>query len=55
MNAVIVMAHLKTKATTGNSQQREQWKWSLVRGLYERGFERKDIIKLGNCTTQLSC
>ncbi|MUH01317.1 hypothetical protein F7734_57230 [Scytonema sp. UIC 10036] len=44
--AVIVMAHLKTKATTGNSQQREQWKWSLVRGLYERGFERKDIIKL---------
>lgn len=44
--AVIVMAHLKTKATTGNSQQREQWKWNLVRGLYERGFERKDIIKL---------
>ena len=44
--AIIVMAHLKTKATTGNLQQREQWKWRLIRGLYDRGFERKQIIKL---------
>jgi hypothetical protein len=44
--ASIVMAHLKTKVTTGKSLEREQWKWSLVRGLYERGFERQEIIKL---------
>ncbi|MBD2776400.1 transposase [Iningainema tapete] len=44
--AVIAMAHLKTKATGGKSPEREQWKWSLVRGLYERGFERQEIIKL---------
>ena len=44
--AIIVMAHLKTKATTANPSQREQWKWRLVRGLYERGLEREQIIKL---------
>ncbi len=44
--AIIVMAHLKTKATTGKLQQREQWKWTLIRGLYDRGFEREQIIKL---------
>jgi predicted nucleic acid-binding protein len=44
--AIIVMAHLKTKATTGKLQQREQWKWRLIRGLYDRGFERNQIIKL---------
>ncbi len=40
------MAHLKTKATTGKPQDREQGKWSVVRGLYERGYDREDIIKL---------
>ncbi|MFB8791168.1 MAG: transposase [Potamolinea sp.] len=44
--AVMIMAHLKTKATRGNPQQREQWKWNLVRGLYDRGYDREDIIKL---------
>ncbi|MEB3189418.1 MAG: hypothetical protein VKL42_03645 [Snowella sp.] len=44
--AMIVMAHLKTKATTGNPEQREVWKWSLIRGLYERGLTRERIIKL---------
>ncbi|MCZ8224756.1 MAG: hypothetical protein O9324_12590, partial [Microcystis sp. LE19-84.1B] len=44
--AIIVMAHLKTKATTGKLQQREQWKWTLIRGLYEKEFEREQIIKL---------
>lgn len=44
--AVMVMAHLKTKATRGNPQQREQWKWNLVRGLYDRGYHREDIMKL---------
>jgi hypothetical protein len=44
--AIIVIAHLKTKATTGNPEKREEWKWSLVRGLYNRGLEREQIIKL---------
>ena len=44
--AMIAMAHLKTKATTGKPDEREQWKWSLVRGLYERGYDRENIIKL---------
>lgn len=44
--AMIVMAHLKTKGTGGNLQEREKWKWRLVRGLYERGLDREQIIKL---------
>jgi hypothetical protein len=44
--AIIVMAHLKTKATTKNLEQREQWKWTLIRGLYDQGWERKQVIKL---------
>ncbi|MFN6272994.1 MAG: hypothetical protein ACK4ZI_09110 [Microcystis sp.] len=40
------MAHLKKKATTGKLPQREQWKWKLIRGLYEKEFEREQIIKL---------
>ncbi|MFM6406306.1 MAG: hypothetical protein ACKPGT_17225, partial [Microcystis sp.] len=35
-----------TKATTGKLPEREQWKWRLIRGLYDRGFEREQIIKL---------
>lgn len=44
--ATIVMAHLKTKATTSNLTEREQWKWSLVRALYQKGLTRFDIINL---------
>ncbi|WP_017716040.1 Rpn family recombination-promoting nuclease/putative transposase [Kamptonema formosum] len=44
--AVMVMAHLKTKATRGTPQEREQWKWSLVRGLFERDYNREQIEKL---------
>jgi hypothetical protein len=40
------MAHLKTKATTGKLPQREQWKWKLIRELYEKEVEREQIIKL---------
>ncbi|MFM6403369.1 MAG: hypothetical protein ACKPGT_01450, partial [Microcystis sp.] len=36
----------KTKATTGKLPEREQWKWRLIRGLYEKEFEREQIIKL---------
>lgn len=44
--AVMIMAHLKTKATTGDMEQRRQWKWTLVRGLYERGYNKEDILEL---------
>ncbi|WP_206208962.1 hypothetical protein, partial [Vogesella mureinivorans] len=44
--AVIVMAHLKTKATHRNPQSRLEWKLSLVRRLYEREYSREDIVKL---------
>ena len=44
--AIIVMAHLKTKATIGNFLEREKWKWTLVRGLYERGLTKEQIVKL---------
>lgn len=44
--AVMVMAHLKTKATRGVPQERKQWKWSLMRRLFERGYSREDIVRL---------
>lgn len=40
------MAHLKTKATTKDLTQREQWKWNIVRPLYQKGLTRFDIINL---------
>ncbi|NES99388.1 MAG: hypothetical protein F6K61_02215 [Sphaerospermopsis sp. SIO1G1] len=44
--AIIVIAHLKTKATTKNLSEREQWKWNIVRPLYQQGLTRLDIINL---------
>lgn len=44
--AIVVMAHLKTKVTTSNLLQREQWKWTLTRLLYEKGYNRKQIVDL---------
>jgi len=44
--AVMVMAHLKIKATTSDLDARSRWKWQLVRGLYERGYDKKDILQL---------
>lgn len=44
--AVMVMAHLKTKATTGKHIERKQWKWSLVRSLFERSYSRNDVVNL---------
>lgn len=43
---IIVMAHLKTKATHRNPESRLNWKLSLVRRLYERGYSRQDILEL---------
>ncbi len=42
----IVMAHLRTKSTTGDPISRKQWKWRLTRRLYERGYEREDVVQL---------
>jgi hypothetical protein len=44
--AVIIMAHLKTKRTLRKYPEREQWKWQLVRGLYEKGYNRQQITTL---------
>lgn len=43
---VVVMAHLKTKATHRNPENRLQWKLTLLRMLYERGYSREDIVEL---------
>ncbi|QEI44191.1 hypothetical protein BMF77_pc00031 (plasmid) [Dolichospermum sp. UHCC 0315A] len=37
---------MKTKATISNLTEREQWKWILIRGLYERGLTKEQIVKL---------
>ncbi|MBS3026409.1 MAG: hypothetical protein HCA25_04730 [Dolichospermum sp. DET50] len=44
--AIVVMAHLKTKATNSNLSAREQWKWNLTRLFYEKGYNRKQITDL---------
>jgi hypothetical protein len=44
--AIMVMAHLKTKQTNSNLTEREQWKWYLVRSLYEKNYSKKEIVKL---------
>ncbi len=44
--ALVVMAHLKTKATRGDARERLVWKVRLVRQLYERGYEREDVLEL---------
>lgn len=44
--AVVVMAHRKTQETSRNATERLQWKLRLIKGLYERGFTRQDIVEL---------
>ena len=44
--AIVVMAHLKTKATLGDPQSRFQWKLSLIRNLYQRGYSREEVLQL---------
>lgn len=40
------MAHLKCRATRRDPESRLQWKLRKVRGLYERGYSREDILEL---------
>jgi hypothetical protein len=44
--AIVVMAHLKTKETRKNFEMRREWKFRLTRMLYERDYERQDILNL---------
>lgn len=44
--AFLVRVHLKTQASKGDAEKREQDKWELVQSLYERGYTENDIIKL---------
>jgi hypothetical protein len=44
--AIMIMAHLKTKATTNKPEDRKLWKWTLVRGLFEKNYTRNDVIEL---------
>lgn len=44
--AVVVMAHLKAQATARDPEARLHWKWQLVRGLYERGSSKQDVLEL---------
>jgi hypothetical protein len=44
--AVVVMAHLKAQETRNDGQQRKLWKFTLIRRLYEQGYERQDILNL---------
>lgn len=44
--AVMVMAHLKTKAAVRDASERKRWKWVLIRRLYEQGWQRQDIEQI---------
>jgi hypothetical protein len=44
--AVVIMAHLSTLNTLGKPNQRFQSKLTLVRGLYERGYTKNQILEL---------
>jgi flagellar biosynthesis/type III secretory pathway protein FliH len=44
--ATVVMVHLKSQETRGDSQQRKIWKFNLTRRLYERGYQRQDVLNL---------
>jgi hypothetical protein len=44
--SAIVMAHLKTQATRHIPKQRLEWKLSVVKSLYRRGYNRAEIREL---------
>lgn len=37
------VAHARTR---GDMDSREKWKWELTRGLYERGYGKKQVLDL---------
>jgi hypothetical protein len=44
--AKIVLAHLKALETRRDPATRRQWKFRLVRGLYEQGFDAEEVRQL---------
>lgn len=44
--AVAVTAHLKTRETRHDAAGRKTWKLYLVRKLYERGYNKEDVVRL---------
>ncbi len=44
--AIAVMAHLKTKETRKDMTLRKEWKFKLTRMLYERDYDRQDILNI---------
>ncbi|MBF2008071.1 MAG: cytosolic protein [Chlorogloeopsis fritschii C42_A2020_084] len=44
--ATVVMAHLKAKETRQDDEGRKRWKLYLTKRLYEKGYQREDIINL---------
>ncbi len=44
--ARVVLAHLKALETRRNPTERHLWKFRLVRGLYERGFQAEEVRQL---------
>jgi Domain of unknown function (DUF4351) len=44
--ATVVMTHLKVIETKQNVDQRKVWKFALTRTLYEKGYQRQEILDL---------
>ena len=43
---VILATYLKAQETARDMNARYRWKWRLVRGLYEQGWPRQDVLEL---------
>ncbi len=44
--ATVVLAHLKMLETRGKARDRRSWKFRIVKGLYERGWNADDVRQL---------
>ncbi len=44
--ATVVMAHLKAQETRGHQARHKEWKLYLTKRLYERGYQRQDVLNL---------
>jgi hypothetical protein len=44
--AIVVMAHLKAQETRNRAKERKNWKFWLVRSLYEKGYNRGQVLDL---------
>jgi hypothetical protein len=46
--AVVVMAHLKTKETHKQPEERKTWRYHLTTMLYDQGYGEQDILEMHN-------